>query len=273
MNLYRNFSDDGMRLYGPYPDDLNLYGDNDYLEDMRKLKLESGMLPGYAVAQRDFGYGSPVSDNGNAATFIDMPDRGAIDDDRDLAKSNFLRSEKAAYQADRADLDDSGTSASGDKFVQGVSRVYLRPVASKSSASLVCRTGTADVPNSLASRDAETSPRYETPVDNSIAVIGKEGGNRGLLNQADIRMLPRYYSNFPSQKPGQVYSSHLNFGDVSDFYAAKLKAAKEGISDTFASIPKIPSMIGAVFSDPYSVFVDGGKRMQDEQRRAFLNAR
>ncbi|WP_423002463.1 hypothetical protein [Undibacterium sp. JH2W] len=86
-------------------------------------------------------------------------------------------------------------------------------------------------------------------------------------------MLPRYYSNFPSQKPGQVYSPHLDWNDVSDFYGDKLNAFKNGISDTFENIPKIPSAIGAIFSDPRSVFVDGGKRMQDEQRRAFIDAR
>lgn len=100
MNLYRNFNDDGLGLYDSYQDDLKLYGDNDYLDDMRKLKLESGMLPGYAVAQRDFGYGSAVTNNDNAATFIDIPGRGAIDDDHDLAKSNFLRAEKSDYLND-----------------------------------------------------------------------------------------------------------------------------------------------------------------------------
>ena len=57
-----------------------------------------GMLPGYAEAQRDYGYRLPGSDNDDAVIPVAQSERGAIDDEVELAKSQFLRSEKAGYQ-------------------------------------------------------------------------------------------------------------------------------------------------------------------------------
>ncbi len=129
------------------------------------------------------------------------------------------------------------------------------------------------MPDSFSAGTAGTSSHYLTDVNDGIAIIDKGASNRGLLNQADVSMLPRYFTNFPNQKPGQVYSPHLDLSDVSKFFTEKANGFKNGFSDTFENLPKVPSAIRAVINDPYSVFVDGGKRMQEEQRRAFLDAR
>ena len=71
-----------------------------------------GMLPGYTEAQRDFGYHLPGPDNGDAVAPVALSGRGAIDDHAELAKSNFLRSEKAGYET--GDFDKRDLSRTGD---------------------------------------------------------------------------------------------------------------------------------------------------------------
>ncbi|MFZ6643269.1 hypothetical protein ACO0LL_26345 [Undibacterium sp. TC4M20W] len=93
-------------LYNPDEDDsefaeqyksLKLDDDASSLYMLSDPRFNSGMLPAYTEAQRDFGYRLPVSD-GSVVIPVAPPERGAIDDDTELAKSNFLRSEKAGYQ-------------------------------------------------------------------------------------------------------------------------------------------------------------------------------
>ncbi|MBC3910838.1 hypothetical protein [Undibacterium umbellatum] len=92
--------------------DLKLDEDSSYLNDLSILRSDPGMLPGYAEAQRDFGYSLPMSDSSNLFAPVAMPGRGAIDDDVELAKSNFLRSEKSGYATDAFDKRD--LSRAGD---------------------------------------------------------------------------------------------------------------------------------------------------------------
>ena len=83
-----------------------------YLNDLNTPRFDSGTLPDYAEAQREFGYSLPLSDSRNFLVPVVMPDQGAIDDEAELAKSNFLRSEKSGYET--GDFDKRDLSRIGD---------------------------------------------------------------------------------------------------------------------------------------------------------------
>ncbi len=107
-------------FYNPYEDDsefaeqyksLQLNDDGSYMYRLNDPGFNSGMLPDYREAQRTFDYRSPASDNSSAVIPIALPERGAIDDDVEPAKSHFLRSKKKEYETrpfDKLDLSRAG---------------------------------------------------------------------------------------------------------------------------------------------------------------------
>ena len=78
--------------------------------------------------------------------------------------------------------------------------------------------------------------------DNGIAISDTGASNRGLLNQEEMRMTPRSYTAFPNQKPGHVYSPHLNLQDIADFYSGKWDGLKSGARDLIEGITYLPSI-------------------------------
>jgi hypothetical protein len=128
--------------------------------------------------------------------------------------------------------------------------------------------------------------------DASGAGIGSAGGgarplsprvrwddNRGLLNAAEKRMNPDYYSTYPSQKPGQVYAPHLTLGDVGDYLSAGAEAAGKKFVNFFTDdLPALGSKIVDTISDPFNAhpldaLEKGGLQLQDKARQAMLAAR
>ncbi|MFZ6874232.1 hypothetical protein ACO0LF_19415 [Undibacterium sp. Di27W] len=104
------------KIYEDDTDFSDLYnelqtGDGTSLNMLNNARLGSAILPGYAEAQRNFAYGLFNSANNNASVPVALPDWGAIDDDAELVRSNFLRSEKSGYETnafDKRDLSRSG---------------------------------------------------------------------------------------------------------------------------------------------------------------------
>jgi hypothetical protein len=102
--------------------------------------------------------------------------------------------------------------------------------------------------------------------------------NRALLNAAEKKANPDYYATYPSQKPGQIYSPHLTFGDVGDFLSGEASQAGKAFVNAFTSIPgAISNIIGAVTdpfnSHPLDALERGGLQLQDNGRQAALAAR
>lgn len=249
-NFQRIFGEDGL----PYLIDTSGEGANDsyfpWSMDSDDLELRSEPPPFARGIEMDFGYGQDMA---RSREF--QPNRpesiGVISDTGDLAKSDFLRAEKADYQD--GDFGQFGLGASGNKIDQGIQRIQQSPVYPKKTAQLMRNEDIRSISS-------------DTGNDKGVS-------NRGLLNQEEMRMMPRSYTAFPNQKPGHVYSPHLNLQDIADFYSGKWDGLKSGARDLIEGIPNIPSAVGSMFNDFPSAFIEGGKRMQDEQRRAFLDAR
>ncbi|PXX41668.1 hypothetical protein [Undibacterium pigrum] len=269
-NFQRIFGDDGL----PYLIDTSSKGENKsyfpWNSGNDDLELRSEPPPFSRGMGMEFGYGQDM------ARFRDFepsaPDSiDAILDSRELATSDFLRAEKAGYHEGDFDLYDF--AAPDNRFGRAALQERKKSTPMKKVMQQRKEESARDRQLLPVNTTADMSLYSMPSSGNGIAGIDKGASNRGLLNQEDMRMMPRYYTAFPSQKPGHVYSPHLNRQDIVNFYSGKWDGLKSGAQDLIDGIPKIPSALGAMVNDFPTVSIEGGKRMQDEQRRAFLDAR
>ncbi|MFZ6743491.1 pesticin C-terminus-like muramidase [Undibacterium sp. JH2W] len=216
--VYKLYEDDS-DFFDLYKN-LKLDEDNSCLNEMNTHRFDPGMLSGYAETQPDFGERLPRSDNGNALFPAILRDRGAIDDDAEWAKSNFLRSEKSGYET--GDFDTRDLNGAGDSVSTLFKKNYgYTPSAGELNqyASLIKSSAPDEFSANIRDSDANLLSRMHTDQLNEMegtpqarGLLSKFSGNDNDREEAGFDKLINGYSEkedstgnseYDQSRPGQ----------------------------------------------------------------------